>query len=27
LAGHPVDAELATYPGGNHRVLWQTWPD
>jgi hypothetical protein len=27
LAGDPVDAELATYQTGNHRVLWQTWPD
>jgi hypothetical protein len=27
LAGQQVDAELGTYERGNHRVLWQTWPD
>jgi hexosaminidase len=27
LAGEPVDAELETYDAGQHRVLWQTWPD
>ncbi|MFN2217068.1 MAG: beta-N-acetylhexosaminidase [Anaerolineae bacterium] len=27
LAGDPVDTELTTYQTGNHRVLWQTWPD
>ncbi len=23
----PMDAELNTYDAGDHRVLWQTWPD
>jgi hypothetical protein len=27
LAGEPVDAELASYQAGDHRVLWHTWPD
>jgi hexosaminidase len=27
LAGEPVDAQLETYDAGQHRVLWQTWPD
>jgi hypothetical protein len=27
LDGEPVDAELATYHAGDHRVLWHTWPD
>jgi hypothetical protein len=27
LAGEAVDAELETYDAGQHRVLWQTWPD
>ncbi|MBN1811042.1 MAG: family 20 glycosylhydrolase [Anaerolineae bacterium] len=25
--GQPVDAGLNTYEAGDHRVLWQTWPD
>ncbi len=27
LAGEPVDAELASYQAGDHRVLWHNWPD
>jgi hypothetical protein len=27
LAGEPVDAQLESYDAGQHRVLWQTWPD
>ncbi len=26
-AGEPPDAELQTYDAGDHRVVWQTWPD
>ncbi len=26
-AGEPLDAELETYNGGDHQVVWQTWPD
>jgi hypothetical protein len=25
--GRPVDADLSSYAAGDHRVLWQTWPD
>jgi hexosaminidase len=25
--GQPVDADLNTYDAGDHRILWQTWPD
>jgi hexosaminidase len=28
LSGNqPVDAELNAYDAGDHRILWQTWPD
>jgi predicted membrane chloride channel (bestrophin family) len=27
LSGDRVDAELAGYEGGDHRVAWQIWPD
>ena len=26
-AGQSLDAELDSYDAGDHRVLWQTWPD
>ena len=26
-AGEPVDGELQSYNPGEHRILWQTWPD
>jgi hypothetical protein len=27
LAGEPVDSELLSYEPGDHRVVWQTWPN